>query len=156
MIEFKVELKWGLIFSLVTIIWMAGEKIIGLHQSYSNWQFLIGIPYTLIFVLGMLEKKRSYYQGSMSFKEGIRFGLILSLIIALLSPFVQFIVLRYVSPDYLSNMINFMVANRRMDQSSAESYFSMGNQIKTSAYINLVMGVLTSVVVALFLRNKKD
>lgn len=152
--EFKIELKWGLLFSLVTILWMGGEKIIGLHQTYSNLQFLIGIPYFLIFLLGMMDKKRRYYHGKISFKEGIRFGLVLSLIVALLTPIVKYIVFNYVSPDYLPNMIKYMVDNGRMDQASADSFFSLGNQIKSSAYINLVMGVLTSALIALFLKNK--
>ena len=29
----SIEIKWALIFSAVTLLWMAGEKLVGLHDN---------------------------------------------------------------------------------------------------------------------------
>jgi hypothetical protein len=46
--KYKVEIKWGVIFFLMTLVWMFLEKIAGLHDQYIDkhpvYTNLIAIP----------------------------------------------------------------------------------------------------------------
>lgn len=158
--EFKLELKWALIFTAMTLLWMVGEKAAGLHDRYLDKHLiltnLIAIPALLIYYLAMREKKKAYYGGVMSFREGMRFGLVMSLIIALLAPLAQYVISTWITPDYFPNVIKMAVAQQKMTQEQAEAYFSLGNYMKQAAYGSLIMGIVTSAVMAAILRTRES
>lgn len=89
----KIEIKWAIIFSLIVLLWMLLEKLSGLHSTYIDYHLyltnLFAIPAIWVMVLALKDKKKNYYSGQMSYKQGLIFGIILSLIIALLSPLTQ-------------------------------------------------------------------
>jgi len=156
--EFRLELKWALIFTVMTLLWMAGEKAAGLHDRYLDKHLiltnLIAIPSLVIYYLAMHEKKRSFYGGSMSFKEGMRFGLVMSLMIALLAPLTQYVISTWISPQYFPDIIRMVVEQRKMTHEQAEAYFSLGNYMKQSAYGSLIMGIVTSAIMAAILKSR--
>lgn len=89
----KLEIKWGLIFSGVTLLWMTLEKWSGLHGKYIDYHIyltnLFAIPAIVVMVMALKEKKKIYYGGQISYTQGFVSGIILSAIIALLSPLTQ-------------------------------------------------------------------
>jgi len=156
--NFKIELKWGLVFSLFTVIWMFFEKSMGWHDEhiakhpiYTNF---IAIPYIIIFVLALLDKREKYYNGIMSWKKGLISGTIISVIIAIFSPLVQYIVSFHISPEYFDNVIKFAVENGRMTQEGAEAYFNFNSYLIQGIFFSLAMGIVTSAIVAAFVKKK--
>ncbi len=158
--DFKIELKWALIYSGVTLIWLMIERYFGLHDEHLDKQLrfmvILGVLYLCIYYLGLRDKKVNFYHGLISFKEGLKFALVMSLIVAVLSFFVQFIFVKIISPDYLSNMANYMVKVGRFTKQGAEEFYSVGNQLKNSAYTNLVIGVFFGAISAALHKNKAN
>lgn len=37
----SIEIKWALIFSAVTLLWMTGEKLVGLHDKYIDYHLYL-------------------------------------------------------------------------------------------------------------------
>jgi len=142
----------------MTLLWMIMEKGVGLHDQYIDKQMiytnLIAIPIILLYYLALSEKKKKFYQGKMDFKEGLKAGLVMTLVIAILSPLIQYITSIYISPMYFANMIKYSVEKKMLTLDQAQQYFSLNNYLKQSAYGALVMGVLTSAIVAAFLKSK--
>ena len=61
MTNFKIEIKWALIFAAMTLGWMLMERLVGLHSThidkhllYSN---LIAIPAITVYVFALLDKR---------------------------------------------------------------------------------------------------
>lgn len=156
--NFRIEFKWGLIFSAFTLFWMAGEKMIGLHDQYINqhelYTNLIAIPYIIIFYLAIKQKRDLYFKNEMSWQQGLLSGGVLSVIIAILSPLVTYLSVYFISPFYFENAIEYSVESGLMKQASAESFYSINFYLIQAVFGSLAMGIVTSAVVAFFLKNK--
>ena len=157
--KFSLEIKWAVIFMLMTLVWMIAEKAIGLHDFYIDqhaiYTNLIAIPAILIFVFALREKRNSIYNGVMTWSQGFVTGIIISFFIALLNPLTQFIVSTYITPDYFSNAIAYAVKSKMMIEKDAVAYFSLKSYIIQGTFGALSMGLITSAIVAYFLRSKK-
>lgn len=156
--NFRIEFKWGIIFSVFTLLWMYFEKSMGWHDEliakhavYTNF---IAIPYIIIFVFALINKRDQYYKGVMSWKQGLISGTIISAIIAVLAPLVQYIVSYYVTPDYFENVIAYTVESGRMTQEGAEAYFNFNFYVIQAVFGSLAMGIVTSAIVAAFVKKK--
>ena len=156
--RFRIEIKWAIVFVIVSLIWMEGEKLLGLHSShidkYLYFKNLFAIPAILIYFLALRDKNLHYYSGKMRYMQGLWSGLFLSLIVTVLIPLSQFITFTVISPDYFSNFIQYAVENGQMEQSEAESYFSLGNFIFIGMFSAPILGIVTSAFVSIFVRTK--
>ncbi len=154
----KIEIKWGIIFLLTTLLWMIMEKFLGWHDEKIadhavNTNFF-AIPAILVFVLALLDKKKNAYHGKMNFKQGFVSGMIITLVVAILSPLNQYIISTVITPDYFSNVIEYSVQTGLMTEESARSYFSLNNYMLQSIIGAVVMGAFTSLVLAFLLKSK--
>jgi len=152
------EIRWGIIFSLVMLLWLWLEQLVGLHGPYiahhATYTNFFAIPAILIYVLALRQKKRRDYNGVMSWKQGVVAGLLIALVVVLLSPLVQWLFHTIISPDYFSNVQAYAVSQQMMTPQEAADYFNLASYILQSVMGAAVMGTLTSVIVAFFLRSK--
>ncbi len=157
--KISIEIKWGILFSIATLVWMIIENTTGLHDVYISKQAiytnLFAIVAIAIYVLAVKEKKHLFFKGIMTWKQGFLSGVILSIVIAVLSPIVQYITFNYISPFFFENIIKYAVANKVQTQEQAILYFSLKSYILQGIFNSLSMGVITAAIVALFLKNNK-
>jgi len=153
----KHEIKWALVFMLVTLAWMMIERITGLHDRhiaqhafYTNFFAVLAV---LVYVLALLDKRKNYYQGYMSYSQGVKSGLLITLFIVLLSPLTQYLTHTLISPQYFSNIATCAVSIEQMTAAEAASYFSLQNYILLSMMMASVMGFVTTLIVALIVRR---
>ena len=70
MSKYKIELKWGIIFTLMMLVWMVLEKIAGLHDEHIDkhaiYTNFVAIPAIIVYVLALLDKRKGYYNGTMT------------------------------------------------------------------------------------------
>ncbi len=156
--NYITEIKWGAIFFVVSLLWMYFEKAMGWHDElisqhaiYTNF---FGILAVAIYFFAIAEKRKRFFHGKMNWKQGFVSGIILTIVIAVLSPVGQYITHYAISPDYFENVINYSVESERMTRENAESYFNLNSYIIQSVAGALMMGVVTAAVVALILRKK--
>ena len=154
----KIEIKWGILFVLMGLIWMVFEKAMGWHDvhidkqaTYTNFIAPIAIA---IYVFALLDKKRNFYGGKMTYKHGFISGLVVTLVVVILSPLSQYITSTYITPEYFQNVIAYSVSSGQMEQQAAEEYFNLKSYIFQSVVGAAIMGILTSALVAIFVRSK--
>jgi hypothetical protein len=157
----KIEIKWAFIFMAMSLLWMLLEKLTGLHSTYIDYHLyltnLFAIPAILVYVLALKDKKRNYYNGSMSYIKGFISGLIITIIVALLSPATQWIISYLISPEYFPNVIKRSVElGYYKTTEEAAAYFNFENYATQSVIGALVMGIITTLIVMLFIRSKKN
>ncbi|NRQ41397.1 DUF4199 domain-containing protein [Rheinheimera sp. YQF-2] len=157
--KYLTEIRWGVIFTAVMLLWMWAEQLVGLHGRYiaehATYTNLFAIPAILVYVLALRQKKSGDYNGSMSWKQGMQAGLIITLVVVLLSPGAQWLTHNVITPDYFANVQAYAVAQGMMSAERAAEYFSLNNYMLQSVIGAAIMGVLTSVIVAFFLRSKE-
>lgn len=154
----KIEIKWVFIFAAMFLLWMTMEKLSGLHDKYLEQQqfitMLILVPSVIIYVLALLDKKKNYYSGSMTYKQSFMSSLVLTLFIVVLSPVNQLITSYIITPGYFTNVIEHTVKTGMFTQEQAEQQFNIKNYLITSATGGLITGVIFSTVISLFTKSK--
>lgn len=154
----RIEIKWGILFILVGLIWMVFEKAVGWHDvhidKHATYTLFFAPIAIAVYVFALLDKKRNFYGGKMSYMQGFVAGLIITLVVVILSPLSQYISSTYVSPDYFKNVIEYSVSSGQMEQQAAEEYFNLKSYMLQSVIGAAVMGLITSAVVALFVKSK--
>jgi hypothetical protein len=155
----KIELKWAIIFSIMALLWMVLEKLCGLHDRYIDYHLyltnLFAIPAIWVMVLALKDKKKNFYNGQMSYKQGLIAGIILSVFIALISPLTQWITSYVITPEYFPNVIKRSVELGYFKTTTeAEANFNYPNYAKQGAIGALLMGIVTTAIAMIFIRTK--
>ncbi|MBF6608345.1 MAG: DUF4199 domain-containing protein [Flavobacterium sp.] len=155
--KFSIELKWALIFTVVSLIWNIGEKSVGLHGAlisqhllYSSFFAVVAIA---VYVLAIRDKKNNYFNSNMTWSQGFVSGGVLSVMIAMFSPIVIFITYEMLSPNYFQSAVQSAVAKGATIEKS-RNYFNLQSYVLQAAFSALSMGAATSAVIALFLQTK--
>jgi hypothetical protein len=114
---------------MMMLLWMVMEKMTGLHDEkidqHEAISGLVAIPALVIYVLALLNKRRKYYHGVMSYKQGFTAGLIITLIVTAFTPLTQYITTEIISPEYFANITRYTVSTGQMNQQQAEEYFNL-------------------------------
>jgi 4-amino-4-deoxy-L-arabinose transferase-like glycosyltransferase len=152
------EIKWAIAFAVMTLLWMVMEKFGGFHSDRLEYHpivsMFVAIPAILVYVLALQEKKRKDYGGTMSYKQGFISGLIITVIVTALSPLTQYITSVYITPEFFPNVIAMAVKEGKMTLQEANDYFNLKSYIIQGLMFAPVMGLLTTAIVAFFLKSK--
>lgn len=157
--KFKIEIKWALIFIGAMLLWMVLERSVGLHDEHIDKQqyltTLFAIPAILIYVLALKDKRKNYYEGEMTYGQGFLSGLVITVIVALFSAPAQWIISTLITPNYFNNVIEYSVETGYYEtREAAKANFNLSNYMLQSVIGALIIGVLTSAVVAIFTRRQ--
>lgn len=157
----RTEIKWAILFSIMTLLWMVLEKLCGLHGKYIDYHLyltnLFAIPAIWFMVLALNDKKKNFYGGQMTYKQGLISGVILSAFIALLSPLTQWITSYVITPEYFPNVIKRSVElGYYKTTAEAEANFNFKSYAINSTIFAFVFGVATTVIAMIFIRTKKQ
>jgi hypothetical protein len=104
--------------------------------------------------LALLDKRKNFYGGFMTYGQGFISGLTITLIVTLFSPLTQYITSTIITPDYFTNVIEYVVREGKMTQSDAEAYFNLKSFITEVLIATPMMGIMTTAIVAIFTRKE--
>ena len=155
--NYTLEIKWGVLFTVVALLWMVFEKMMGWHsekiaQHATNTNFFAVVA-IIVYVFALLDKRKQL-GGTMTWKQGFISGVIISAVVAILTPLAQWITNTIISPEYFPNAIAHAVESGQMEQAAAESFFNIKTYIFAATIGGLIMGIITSAVVAFFVKKK--
>lgn len=154
----KIEIKWAIIFALMTLLWMVLERSAGLHDTHIDkhavYTNFIAIPAISVYVFALLDKRKNFYHGKMTYIQGFICGLIITIFVTVLSPLTQYITSTIITPDYFENAIAYGVSTGKTTPEAAEDYFNLENYIIQGLIGAPFMGLITTALVAIFTRRK--
>lgn len=152
----------GIHFIAMTLFWIVLEKIVGLHDKYIDIQYyltnLYAIPAILIYIYALLDKKKKkkYYSGQMNYLQGLISGVIITLIITVFSPLTQWIISYVITPEYFTNVIEASVKGGHYETiEDAQKAFNFNNFAVQSTIFAFLKGIISTLIVALFVKTKK-
>ncbi|MBK8983880.1 MAG: DUF4199 domain-containing protein [Ignavibacteria bacterium] len=156
--DLKIEFKWALIFVVMMLLWMVFEKLAGFHDvnidKHAVITNFVAIPAVAVYVFALLDKKKNFYNGNMSYKQGFICGLIITIIVTVISPLSQYIINTFITPDYFTNISAYAVNEGKMTQEEAEKFFNLNSYIVQGLVGAFIMGIITSAIVAFFTKSK--
>ncbi len=157
--KFKIEFKWAIYYTFLGIMWFQLEKYLGFHdKNIANQPLFTNLMYILVFVvyvLFLIDKKKNFFMNNMSWQQGLLSGVILAIIAMILSPFALYFCLKYINPDFFTNMINFSVA-QGMKLKSAQAMFGSTAYMILTSFSTLSFGIIFAAVAAAVVKTKKQ
>lgn len=159
----RIELRWAILFSFFLMAWMWIEKYLGWHDQLIGKQvwyhlLILLISYIVFYYFALKDKRNIYYKGKMDWKRALISGGIMSVFIAILSPFIQYFIYNYITPDYFGNMIEYQTSKEKysMTLEGAQSLYNMKTFIFDEVVSSLSFGIVISAIVGLFVRTKES
>lgn len=166
----KTEIKYGIITGGGICLWILMEFLLGFHTEkmyigeYTTY-FVVLIPFFTLY-LGIKEKRDKRNNGNISVFNGIRTGLMISLIATVIIALFLIIYLNYLNPNYaeigmayqrdkllLNGKSNDEIA---LEMESMKIMFSFINQFLFGTLGALASGFIISFAFSLFLKKKLD
>ena len=156
--KFAIEIKWAILFAVISLIWMLGERVAGLHDEniehhavFTNFFIVVAIA---VYVVALLDKRKNSFGGKMNWIQGFISGLIITLGVTILTPLTQSIPSTLITPDDFAKMIAYTVESGQKTLEEAEAYFNLKSYMIQSTMFAPVAGLITSAIVAIFTRKK--
>jgi len=165
----KLALKYGLILGLLGIVFNLMLYSQDLHYQIDLTRLLVNVGIGLAFVLGgsifaMKEFKKAN-DGFMSFGQGLKIGVGLSLISGIIATIFGFILAEVIDPEMQEKAITFAVESMRdagmteeqIDQrmeGQREPNYPL--QIGVGLIFSIVLGFIGSLIPALVLKKQED
>lgn len=154
----NTSVKWGILFSLTSLLWNIMEYVAGYHTVHIDQHQIVSmffmIPAIALMTLGMREQKKKA-GGVITYGQSFMSGLFISMVVAVLSAPVQWIFFTFINPSFFETFIAHTVNNGSMNADAAAAYFNLKNYIVQGMGGAIVMGTVTSAIVALFLKSRK-
>lgn len=140
-------------------MWVLAEYGFGFHTKYISYHVIVTnfvvIPAVWIFWIAFKAKKKQLNGLPFTYINGLKYGVLISLVVAILSPFSFWIYIKYINPDFFNSFIQYAVATQQVANiEAAETYFNTNSYLIQSAVGALIMGTLTSAIIMLRLRTK--
>jgi hypothetical protein len=158
--KFNIEIKWSLIFSAMALVWALIGKAFNFDDSaiQHNQLFntLILIPAFIIYLLEAFAKRKNYYHGTISYKQALVSGLMLSVFVAILGVITTLITVTVISPDLFSNSIRYVTENGLMSEEDARNQFSLGMFLITGFIAAPITGLIFSLITSAIVRTRKN
>ncbi|MCL5049459.1 MAG: DUF4199 domain-containing protein [Firmicutes bacterium] len=154
----RIEVKWGLIFTLAMLLWMLIERVSGLHSTHIDYHpmltNLFAIIAITIYVLALRDKRERDFDGKMNWAQGFITGIYVTMVIAILSPFAQVLIHFAITPNFFTNAATHAVDAGHMSVEDAAAYFNFRSYVVQAFLGAILLGIVTSAVVATFVRRK--
>jgi Protein of unknown function (DUF4199) len=156
--NFAIEIKWAINYSIAFMLWMIFEKSIGWHDAAIGKQMILtnlfGFIALAIYYFAFQDKKKNFYNNSITFREGFMFGVYLSGLIALFAIVTQYITYTFISPTYFDNLIAEVVKNKKQTLEQAQAFFNYKSYLFQSIFGSLSIGIVTGAIIAYFMKTK--
>jgi len=157
--KFSIEIKWAIIFTMVSLLWFFIEKMSGLHDLHIDKQPLYtnisAIPAFIIYILALQDKKKKIFNGQITWTQAFISGTFLALFITILNPFVQYISYEIISPDFFRLLSSYKIAHS-VPVATTESLYNIKSYIMQGILGCMSFGIMTSAIVALFIKTKAE
>jgi NADH:ubiquinone oxidoreductase subunit 3 (subunit A) len=157
--KYRTEIKWGVLFTIISLLWIAFEKLMGWHgpriDKHANYTNIFAIIAIAVYVFALLDKRANELDGKMTWRQGFISGTIIGIVVAILSPLAQLITHKIISPEYFPNAIEYAVSSGNSTQEQAEQFFNLPYYMMQSAFGAVILGVITGAIVAIFARSKE-
>jgi hypothetical protein len=159
-----LELKYGILISIFTLIWIAFEQLSGLQDEYIEWHKIVTNLSLVIPAIGIWLAIRDFKAARVTkynFQKGFGVGFRITLINTVLVIPIVYIFYNFINPEWTNLMMNkakLDALNNGEDSlkavEEARSYFSFKYYMIQSIIGTFISGTLISSLIAFMAKNR--
>ncbi len=159
MASFRIEIRYAVLITLLMLLWLAVEFMVGLHEEpliqYHPYVTMFALIIPIVCARLAIRDKLEMLNGRISFKQAFVTGFLIAFFAAVLSIPLQVVFHKIINPDFFDSMIDY--ATKRAEtlnediakaRQEAEVYFNLTSYIIQSGLGTLVFGSIIAAVVA--------
>ena len=166
---FKYEIKYGILTGAGISLWIFTEFLLGFHTVKMNLgehsiYFVVIIPLITTY-LGIKEKREKQNKGTISLSGGIKTGLMISLIAAVITALFIIVYFNYINPGFFDHGIAYhkekLLLKGKTEKEIAgqlkdiKAAFSFVNQLLFGIIGTVGTGLIISIVLSFILKRNK-
>ncbi len=162
---FKIALKYGILIVVFIFLWVSLEYLAGVHTDYIQYHpvaTLLSLVIPLVFLYYAMRESQKKYEGHFNYIESFKVGVMVTFIVAILSPLGQWLFHTLVFPGFFDSMRAYSEAQMLSEGVDAEvarrdaaGDFNLASYLMRTFLGALVAGVVMSALLALFVRDKE-
>lgn len=162
----SIMLNYGLYLGLASILIQLIKYVLGMTYEIVWWESVLGFVISIVFIFLGTKAFRSSNQGLLSFGEGLKVGIGIALISAIIIVIYQQIFMNFIEPDYMANMMEvtrqtYVEQNMTSEQIEAAMEMSEGfsSPLITSGFAligALFVGFIISLFTTLILKKGEE
>ncbi|HLP49822.1 MAG TPA: DUF4199 domain-containing protein [Chitinophagales bacterium] len=161
----RIEIRYAVLISLLMLLWLALEYMVGLHDIYIGWHpvitwFALLIP--IVCTRLAIREKTELLNGKITFKQAFASGFLIAFFAAVLAIPVQVIFHKVINPDFFDTMLAYTVnraeslkMNTLKAREEAKLYFNLTSYIIQSGLSTLIIGTVIALVTASLMKTEK-
>ncbi len=159
-----LEIKYALLISIFNLIWIVFEQLLGLQDEYIGWHSIVTNFSLIIPIIGIWLAISEYKQTKVSkytFPKGFGIGFRITLMNAVLTIPIIYLLYNFINPDWTSAMINEAKKNALLEGhdeqkaiAEASTYFSFNYYLIKSIIGTFIFGTLMSSIIAFLNKNR--
>ncbi len=163
-ISTAIEIKFGLLISVFTLVWIVFEQLLGLQDEYIEWHKIVTNFSLLIPIIGIwlaLKEFKMTRTSKYTFQRGFAIGFRITLINTLLIIPIIYIFFEFINPDWTFTMMSKAkteaLTNGLDPTNSVEEarlYFGFKYYLIQSIVSTFIFGTLISSIIAFFVKNR--
>lgn len=152
----KTYIRFGLIFSLVQTLFIAGEYLAGLHTDLIEYlgygQFIFMIIAISIMVWGLNYRKEEL-GGKLAYTDSLLMGWVVGLVSGAIAVVIFQGYISYVNPEFFELAKQSAIDMQQMTTEEAEMQYAYPNYLVGMFIFSQVAGIITNAIAALFLKT---
>jgi hypothetical protein len=163
--NFLLEIKYGILISIFTILWLTFEQLSGLQDEYIELHKIVSSFSIIVPIIGIwfAISERKMSTSKYSFEKGFKTGFIITLINTVLIIPIIYLFYTFINPDFAINMMSYAKSQALHSGEDhlkaiedARSYFSMNYYMIQKVVETFIFGSLISSVIAFVQKNRKS
>jgi hypothetical protein len=152
MANFRIEIRYAVLSSLLMLLWLAIEYMVGLQDTYIQYHPYVNIlSFILIPIVCIrlaLNDKREQLNGKLSFKQAFITGFLVTFFAAIFFIPCQIIFYKWINPDFFDDMIARLVSAGDVHRDEVDLYYNLTATIIRSGFLTLVFGTAIAAATA--------
>lgn len=153
----KTDIKWGVIFSILAVLWILLLAALGYTsdkiEQFATMDSLFFIIAILVYTMAFREKRKK--QGNqLTWLQAFISGTIIGVVVMIFAAPTQLLLHKILIPDFFENSIQYAVDSGNMTPTAAKEYFNLKSYIIQSIIFAPIAGALTGAVIGLFMKRK--
>lgn len=148
---FRSALTVAVFIFITSNLWMAFEKLIGLHSTNIHLHPYLTMILPVLIIIITSKSTRLYrlkQGGKITFSHALFFGLTITAFNTALAPAGLWIFENFINPNFYNAFIKYSVDHGLHDKFTAYNYFNHNNYLKQTLMWQAGMGIVLSVILA--------
>ncbi|ESU22596.1 hypothetical protein FEDK69T_18490 [Flavobacterium enshiense DK69] len=156
--NYRIEIKWAIVYVIVSFIWIFIQKALGFFDSNISRHVFFSVLIVLVliplFYFEQTDKKKNFLNNKMMWKQGFISGCLVIVLATLFVPVLSYVTYELIAPDFFKKAIALYTESGKLNPIDAAARFNLRSSMLQGVSDNLSFGISFSAIMAFFTKSQ--